>query len=189
METSRMAGRRRISRPACRPRARLWDTTYLENSWIPSAMTGNKPVAILARTLKSIDTAWPGTRLALTEYNYGGENHWSGALAQADVLGVFGKLDLEAANVHTTFSGYLRGGLPPVPKLRWQGERIRRYLRGGRQSRQHGLLHLCEPGFEESQTLARGGDQQILLGPRPSPWRCPARPGSPRSLTAFPPIP
>ena len=47
----------------------LWDTAYLENSWIPSAMTGGKPVYILARTLKSIDTAWPGTRLALTEYN------------------------------------------------------------------------------------------------------------------------
>ena len=85
----------------------LWDTAYLENSWIPSAMTGNKPVYILARTLKSIDTAWPGTRLALTEYSYGGENHWSGALAQADVLGVFGKLDLELANLHTTFSGPL----------------------------------------------------------------------------------
>lgn len=84
----------------------LWDTAYLENSWV-TGMTGNKPVYILARTLKSIDTAWPGTRLALTEYNYGGENHWSGALAQADVLGVFGKLDLEAANVHTTFSGHL----------------------------------------------------------------------------------
>jgi hypothetical protein len=28
-------------------------------------------------------------------------------LAQADVLGVFGKLDLEAANLHTTFSGHL----------------------------------------------------------------------------------
>lgn len=85
----------------------LWDASYLENSWIPSAMTGNKPVYILARTLKSIDTAWPGTRLALTEYNYGGESHWSGALAQADVLGVFGKLNLEAANLHTTFTGRL----------------------------------------------------------------------------------
>lgn len=84
----------------------LWDTAYLENSWV-TGLTGNKPVQILTRTKKSIDTAWPGTRLALTEYNYGGENHWSGALAQADVLGVFGKLDLEAANVHTTFSGYL----------------------------------------------------------------------------------
>jgi len=84
----------------------LWDTAYLENSWV-TGMTGNKPVYILARTLKSIDTTWPGTRLALTEYNYGGENHWSGALAQADVLGVFGKLDLEAANVHATFSGHL----------------------------------------------------------------------------------
>lgn len=84
----------------------LWDTSYLENSWI-TGMTGNKPVAILARTLKSIDTTWSGTRLAVTEYNYGGEHHWSGALAQADVLGVFGKLDLEAANLHTTFSGPL----------------------------------------------------------------------------------
>ena len=82
----------------------LWDTTYLENSWV-TGMTGNKPVAILGRTLKSIDTAWAGTRLAVTEYNYGGEHHWSGALAQADVLGVFGKYDLEAANLHTTFSG------------------------------------------------------------------------------------
>jgi Glycoside hydrolase family 44/Carbohydrate binding domain/Divergent InlB B-repeat domain len=84
----------------------LWDTTYLENSWI-TGLTGNKPVAILTRTLKSIDTAWPGTRLALTEYNYGGENHWSGALAQADALGVFGKLDLESTNLHTTFTGHL----------------------------------------------------------------------------------
>lgn len=88
------------------PRA-LWDTTYLENSWIPGAFTNNKPVHILARTLKSIDTAWPGTRLALTEYGYGGENHWSGALAQADVLGVFGNLDLELANLHGTFSGHV----------------------------------------------------------------------------------
>lgn len=85
----------------------LWDTAYLENSWIPSAMTGNKPVHILTRTLKSIDTAWPGTRLALTEYGYGGDNHWSGGLAQADVLGVLGRLNLEAANVHTNFSGYV----------------------------------------------------------------------------------
>lgn len=85
----------------------LWDSTYLENSWIPSAMTGNKPVNILNRTLKAIDTTWAGTGLALTEYAYGGENHWSGGLAQADVLGVFGRLNLEAANVHANFTGYL----------------------------------------------------------------------------------
>lgn len=81
----------------------LWDSSYLENSWV-TGMTGNKPVHILTRTKKSMEATWPGTRLALTEYNYGGENHWSGGLALADVLGVFGKLDLEAANLHTTFS-------------------------------------------------------------------------------------
>lgn len=85
----------------------LWDPAYLENSWIPASMTGNKPVQILTRTLASIDTAWPGTRLALTEYGYGGEDHWSGALAEADVLGVFGKLNLESANLHGTFSGHM----------------------------------------------------------------------------------
>lgn len=84
----------------------LWDTAYLENSWV-TGMTGNKPVAILNRTLKAIDTAWAGTRLAVTEYNYGGEEHWSGSLALADVLGVFGKYDLEAANLHTAFSPHL----------------------------------------------------------------------------------
>lgn len=81
----------------------LWDSSYLENSWV-TGMTGNKPVHILTRTKKSMEATWPGTRLALTEYNYGGENHWSGGLALADALGVFGKLDLEAANLHTTFS-------------------------------------------------------------------------------------
>ena len=33
----------------------------------------------------------PGTRLAITEYNYGGGEHVSGAIAQADVLGIFGR--------------------------------------------------------------------------------------------------
>ena len=34
---------------------------------------------------------YPGTKLAITEYNHGAENHISGAVAQADTLGVFGR--------------------------------------------------------------------------------------------------
>ncbi|TLS49233.1 hypothetical protein FE782_26770 [Paenibacillus antri] len=39
----------------------------------------------------SIDTYNAGTKLAFTEYNYGGETHISGGIAVADVLGIFGK--------------------------------------------------------------------------------------------------
>ena len=65
----------------------LWDSTYVENSWIAS---GNKPVNLIPRLLKSIDTTYPGTKLGITEYNYGGSAHISGGMALADVLGVFG---------------------------------------------------------------------------------------------------
>ena len=41
---------------------------------------------------------YPGTKLAITEYNYGGANHISGGIAQADVLGIFGREGLFAAN-------------------------------------------------------------------------------------------
>src|SRR5262249_14946735 len=36
--------------------------------------------------------------LAITEYNYGGGNHISGGIAQADVLGIFGRDGVFAAN-------------------------------------------------------------------------------------------
>ena len=37
-------------------------------------------------------------KIAITEYNYGGNNHISGAIAQADVLGIFGREGVFAAN-------------------------------------------------------------------------------------------
>ena len=38
---------------------------------------------------------YPGTKLAITEYNWGGQEHISGALAQADILGIFGREGLD----------------------------------------------------------------------------------------------
>ena len=46
-----------------------------------------------------IDKAWPGTKLGITEYSYGGGRVVSGLLAQADVLGIFGREGLFAACV------------------------------------------------------------------------------------------
>jgi hypothetical protein len=67
----------------------LWDPTYRENSWIAEWFFGYLP--ILPRLRQSIEQHYPGTKLGVTEYNFGGGSTVSGGLAQADVLGVFGR--------------------------------------------------------------------------------------------------
>ena len=76
----------------------LWDTTYTENSWIAQFST-NGPIRLLPRLKDKIAAQYPGTKLAITEYNYGAANHISGAIAQADALGVFGREGLFAATL------------------------------------------------------------------------------------------
>lgn len=74
----------------------LWDATYQEDSWIArDALHG--PIRLLPRLKEQIANNYPGTKLALTEYNYGGGNHISGGLAQADALGIFGREGVFAA--------------------------------------------------------------------------------------------
>ncbi len=74
----------------------LWDPAYAETSWI-SDNAGVGPIRLIPRMKQKIARHYPGTRLAFTEYNYGGGGHISGALAQADVLGIFGREDVFAA--------------------------------------------------------------------------------------------
>lgn len=84
--------------PAARiqaPRS-LWDKTYVEQSWIAQSL-GNKPIALLPGIFGQIDRGYPGTKLAITEYNYGGGKVISGTIAQADVLGIYGRYGLFAA--------------------------------------------------------------------------------------------
>jgi hypothetical protein len=78
----------------------LWDPTYREDSWIADYFGG--PIHILDRIQSRIATNWPGTRLAITEYANGGDNHIAGAIAQADNLGVFGAYGLFAAACYPT---------------------------------------------------------------------------------------
>ena len=73
----------------------LWDPTYRETSWIADSLGG--PVRILDRIQQKIDAIWPGTGIAITEYDNGGDNHIAGAIAQADNLGVFGQRGVYAA--------------------------------------------------------------------------------------------
>ena len=74
----------------------LWDPSYAENSWISiDARVG--AIRLLPRMKEKIAAHYPGTRLAITEYNYGGGDHVSGGVAQADALGIFGREDVFAA--------------------------------------------------------------------------------------------
>lgn len=76
----------------------LWDPTYVESSWITRDSIAGKPIALIPRVLKDIDDHCPGTRLAITEYQFGGGDHVSGGIAQADALGIFGRYGVFAAN-------------------------------------------------------------------------------------------
>lgn len=75
----------------------LWDSSYVEDSWIAKDYLGNKPVNLISDVQSKIDKNYPGTKMSFSEYNYGGANHISGGLAEADALGVFGKYGVFAA--------------------------------------------------------------------------------------------
>jgi hypothetical protein len=74
----------------------LWDPTYKETSWITEEST-HGPIGLIPRLKKKIDQYYPGTKLAITEYNYGGGKDISGGIAEADVLGIFGREGVFAA--------------------------------------------------------------------------------------------
>lgn len=73
----------------------LWDPSYTEDSWIAQYFPSYLP--LLPQLQSSIATYYPGTKLAITEFNYGGEDHITGGLATADVLGIFGRYNLYMA--------------------------------------------------------------------------------------------
>jgi hypothetical protein len=98
----------------------LWDDTFEEPGWISTDYL-NGPVRLIPQLRSQIDAHYPGTRLAFTEYYYGGGDHVSGGIAQADVLGVFGREGVFAANlwhlgetddryIHGAFEMYRRLG-------------------------------------------------------------------------------
>lgn len=89
----------------------LWDYDYQQESWIKN--TDMAPsVALLRRVRKWINQHNPGMELCLGEYNFGGGDNISGALAQADVLGIFARENLDLAFIWHTPEG--------TQELAWQ---------------------------------------------------------------------
>ena len=85
----------------------LWDPTYIENSYITRDILqgADKPIRLLPRTQQIINANNPGTGMSVSEYNFGGGNHISGGIAQADVLGTFADQGVFSANWWDVGSG------------------------------------------------------------------------------------
>lgn len=73
----------------------FWDTNYVDPSWI------NSIIKLIPR-MKNWVTNYPGTKIGITEYNWGAEGHINGATAQADIYGIFGREGLDLATRWTT---------------------------------------------------------------------------------------
>jgi hypothetical protein len=74
----------------------LWDTNYVDTSWI------NSIVKLVPRMKSWVATYYPGTKIGITEYNWGAEGHINGATAQADIYGIFGREGLDLGTRWTT---------------------------------------------------------------------------------------
>lgn len=70
----------------------LWDPNWVAESWIADR------VQLLPRLRGWIADHCPGLGLAVTEYSWGADDGPSGALAQAEVLAIFGREGVNIAN-------------------------------------------------------------------------------------------
>ncbi|MGA9119984.1 MAG: glycoside hydrolase family 44 protein [Bacteroidota bacterium] len=84
----------------------LWDSTYVERGWI-GQYYHPQSAAIIRKTQRIIAQQYPGTKLAITEFNYGGTTDISGAVAMADVLGIFGDTGVYFASLWGDITGYV----------------------------------------------------------------------------------
>ncbi|HEX6833935.1 MAG TPA: glycoside hydrolase family 44 protein [Rudaea sp.] len=75
----------------------LYDPNYVSESWIGGAGAAYNKPHLIPRVRAWIDQYCPGTKLAITEYNWGNDGTASGAVAQAEVLGIFARDGVDLA--------------------------------------------------------------------------------------------
>jgi Glycoside hydrolase family 44 len=72
----------------------LFDPAYKDESWI------TEPIQFVPRMKQAIAEHYPGTKLFISEWNFGNDKKINGALAIADVLGIFGQEGVDAATYY-----------------------------------------------------------------------------------------
>jgi mannan endo-1,4-beta-mannosidase len=90
----------------------LTEPGFREDSWVPRALpafTGEAQLGLpLLPSLEAVIAAtYPGTAIAVTEFNYGGAGQLASGLALADVLGRFGRHDVVFASHWGSLDGWL----------------------------------------------------------------------------------
>ena len=93
----------------------LWDPSYTDPKYTdPNDRTKSAapyPPEIIPMMHRWVENDYPGTKTAITEYNWGGLESINGALAQADILGIFGKYGLDLGTLWS----------PPAPTTQVPG--------------------------------------------------------------------
>jgi uncharacterized protein (TIGR03437 family) len=83
----------------------LWDSNYLPPGGGFEDATGAEVApALVPRMRQWVTDNYPGTKTAITEYNWGAPDSITGAIAQADILGIFGREQLDYGTVWTGLS-------------------------------------------------------------------------------------
>lgn len=118
----------------------LYDADYHEDSWIND--TGAEFFPLMQNLRQSVDEYYPDTKIAFTEYNFGGGDHISGAVAQADTLGIFAEYgvyfaamwsfdeneyQLAAIDMFTNYDGNGNGFGNTLVKSEYENENISVY--------------------------------------------------------------
>ncbi len=91
------AGSPAIQQLRLRSTRSLWDPTYYDESYITTF--GYGPIRLIPVFHDWVDANYPGTKIGISEYNFGGLEDINGALTQADVLGIFGRENLDLATL------------------------------------------------------------------------------------------
>jgi len=81
----------------------FWDSTYLPPGGGYEDATGNEQAPdLIPRMHQWVNDNYPGTMIGITEYNWGPTTTITGAIAQADLLGIFGRESLDLATLWGT---------------------------------------------------------------------------------------
>ncbi len=79
----------------------FWDPNYAspDGSTPDTGYPNGEPPYLVPRMKQWVANDYPGTKTAITEYNWGALDDVTGAVAQADILGIFGREGLDLATL------------------------------------------------------------------------------------------
>ncbi len=128
----------------------FWDTNYIDPTWI------NDVVKLIPRMKSWVATYYPGTKIGITEYNWGAEGHINGATAQADILGIFGREGLDLAT---------RWGAPPSGSPTYQAMKMYRNYDGAKSAFGEQSVNAAVPNPDNVSAFAalRSSDNALTL--------------------------